>query len=60
MPGDIVVGPLTYEAIKDVYRVAQLGFFALKGVSTQIPLYKLLGLLDSQELEAASQKQSAR
>jgi len=60
MPGDIVVGPLTYEAIKDAYRLAQLGFFALKGVSTQIPLYKLLGSLESQELEPASQKQSAR
>lgn len=60
MPGDIVVGPLTYEAIKDLYRVAQLGFFALKGVSTQIPLYKLLGILESRELEAEPQKQSAR
>ena len=60
MPGDIVVGPLTYEAIKDLYRVAQLGFFALKGVSTQIPLYKLLGVLESREIEAAPQKQSAR
>jgi len=60
MPGDIVVGPLTYEAIKDAYRVAQLGFFALKGVSTQIPLYKLLGSLETPELEAAAQKQSAR
>jgi adenylate cyclase len=60
MPGDIVVGPLTYDAIKDVYRVAQLGFFALKGVSTQIPLYKLLGTLETQELEPAAQKQSAR
>ena len=60
MPGDIVVGPLTYEAIKDAYRLAQLGFFALKGVSTQIPLYKLLGSLESREIEAASQKQSAR
>jgi adenylate cyclase len=60
MPGDIVVGPLTYEAIKDLYRLAQLGFFALKGVSTQIPLYKLLGTLDTQELEPAAQKQSAR
>ena len=59
MPGDIVVGPLTYESIKDLYRVAQLGFFALKGVSNQVPLYKLLGSLDSRELEAASQKQSA-
>jgi len=40
--------------------VAQLGFFALKGVSTQIPLYKLLGVLESRELEAEPQKQSAR
>jgi class 3 adenylate cyclase len=60
MPGDIVIGPATYQAVKDRYHVAQLGFFALKGVSTQIPLYKLLGALEVQELEPASQKESAR
>ena len=60
MPGDIVVGPATYEAIKDGHQLAQLGYFALKGVSNQVPLYKLLGALESPELEAASRKQSAR
>ena len=60
MPGDIVIGPATYQAIKDRFDVAQLGFFALKGVSTQIPLYKLLGALEVPELEPASQKESAR
>ena len=60
MPGDIVIGPATYQAVKDRYDVAQLGFFALKGVSTQIPLYKLLGALEVQDLEPASQKESAR
>jgi adenylate cyclase len=60
MPGDIVVGPATYEAIKDGHQLAQLGFFALKGVSNQVPLYKLLGVVESPEMEAASRKQSAR
>jgi adenylate cyclase len=60
MPGDIVVGPATYEAIKDGHQLAQLGYFALKGVSNQVPLYKLLGALESPELESASRKQSAR
>jgi adenylate cyclase len=51
-PGDIVIGPKTYEAIRDEYRVAQLGYFALKGLSTQVPLYKVLGLLDAEEAAA--------
>ncbi len=59
MPGDIVIGPATYDAIKDRYRVTQLGYFALKGVSTQIPLYKLLGAPEAAELATASPKQSA-
>lgn len=58
-PGDIVVGPATYEALKDRYRVAQLGFFALKGVSTQVPLYKLLGALAAEDVAPAPQTQSA-
>lgn len=58
MPGDIVIGPATYEAIRDRYRVAQLGFFALKGVSEQIPLYKLLGELATPELAAAAPKEA--
>jgi adenylate cyclase len=45
-PGDIVMGPDTWEAVKDRYEVAQLGFFSLKGLSAQVPLYKVLSSLD--------------
>lgn len=51
-PGDIVIGPKTYEMIRDEYRVAQLGYFSLKGLSAQVPLYKVLGLLDAEEAAA--------
>ena len=57
MPGDIVIGPATYEAVRDRYRVAQLGFFALKGVSAQVPLYKVLGELEAPEMAAAAPKE---
>jgi adenylate cyclase len=56
MPGDIVIGPATYEAIRGRYRLAQMGYFALKGVSEQVPLYKLLGELEPEiETEAAKE-----
>ena len=42
-PGDVVIGPETYGAVQARYECAQLGFFALKGLSTQVPLYKVLG-----------------
>ena len=42
-PGDVVIGPETYGAIEGRFECAQLGFFALKGLSTQVPLYKVLG-----------------
>jgi adenylate cyclase len=42
-PGDVVIGPDTYAAIGDRYSCAQLGFFSLKGLSAQVPLYKVLG-----------------
>ena len=45
-PGDIVMGPETWEAVKDRYEVAQLGYFSLKGLSAQVPLYKVLSSLD--------------
>jgi adenylate cyclase len=45
-PGDIVIGPATHEAVKDRVNAAQMGFFALKGLAAQIPLYKVLGLVD--------------
>ncbi len=56
MPGDIVIGPATYEAIRGRYRLAQMGYFALKGVSEQVPLYKLLGELEP-EIEAQVAKE---
>jgi adenylate cyclase len=59
MPGDIVIGPATYEAIRGQYRFAQLGFFALKGVSEQVPLYKLLGELATTDLESVTPKEAA-
>jgi adenylate cyclase len=43
-PGDIVIGPQTYEAAKSKFRCAQMGFFALKGLSNQVPMYKVIGL----------------
>ncbi len=45
-PGDIVIGPETYEAVKDRVNAAQLGFFALKGLVSQVPLFKVMGLSD--------------
>ncbi|HET7453071.1 MAG TPA: adenylate/guanylate cyclase domain-containing protein [Thermoanaerobaculia bacterium] len=45
-PGDIVIGPETYEAVKDRVNAAQLGFFALKGLVSQVPLFKILGLAE--------------
>ena len=49
LAGDIVIGPATYEAIRDKYRVARLGHYALKGLSAQVPLYKVLGELSPEE-----------
>lgn len=45
-PGDIVVGPDTWAAVRDRFEVAQLGFFALKGLTAQVPLYKVLSSRD--------------
>ena len=33
-------------AVRDRFEVTQLGFFALKGLSTQVPLYKSLSSRD--------------
>lgn len=48
-PGDIVIGPQTYEAAKGKFRCAQMGYFALKGLSTQVPMYKVVGLLSPED-----------
>ncbi len=49
-PGDIVIGPETYEAVKDRVHAAQMGFFALKGLASQVPLFKVLGLAEKDVL----------
>jgi len=41
-PGDIVIGPQTWAAVRDRFEVTQLGYFSLKGLSAQVPLYKVL------------------
>jgi adenylate cyclase len=43
-PGDIVIGPETYEGVKDRVHAAPMGSFALKGLASQIPLFKVIGL----------------
>ncbi len=47
--GDVVIGPDTYEGVKSRFSVAQMGQFALKGLSTQVPMYKVLGSLSQDE-----------
>jgi len=47
--GDIVIGPATYEAIRDRFRVARLGHYSLKGLSTSVPMYKVLGAPSPEE-----------
>jgi len=42
-PGDVVIGPATFEAVQHRFETAQLGRFALKGLSAQVPLYKVIG-----------------
>jgi adenylate cyclase len=41
-PGDIVIGPETFAAVRDRFEVTQLGYFSLKGLSAQVPLYKVI------------------
>ena len=47
--GEICIGPATYEAIKGRFRVAQMGQFSLKGLSTQVPMYKVIGAVSPDE-----------
>ena len=47
--GDIVIGPATYESARDQFRCAQMGHFALKGLSAQVPMYKVIGALSPED-----------
>ena len=48
-PGDIVIGPGTYDAVRDRFRVARLGHYSLKGLSTSVPMYKVLAEASPEE-----------
>lgn len=60
MAGDIVIGPETYQAVKGRFSVAQMGLFALKGLSTQVPMYKVLGPISQDETVYASRAAAPR
>ena len=53
-PGDICIGPATYEATKNLFRVAQMGHFSLKGLSTQVPMYKVIEAISPEETVGVS------
>ncbi|MEP6801946.1 MAG: adenylate/guanylate cyclase domain-containing protein [Acidobacteriota bacterium] len=47
--GEICIGPATYEATRTLFRVAQMGQFSLKGLSGQVPMYKVIGAVSPEE-----------
>ena len=47
--GEICIGPQTYEATRSLFRVAQMGHFSLKGLSGQVPMYKVIDALSPEE-----------
>jgi len=47
--GDICIGPATYEATRSLFRVAQMGHFSLKGLSNQVPMYKVIEAVSPEE-----------
>ncbi|MEO8431076.1 MAG: adenylate/guanylate cyclase domain-containing protein [Acidobacteriota bacterium] len=47
--GEICIGPATYEATRSLFRVAQMGHFSLKGLSTQVPMYKVIDVVAPEE-----------
>ena len=48
-PGEICIGPATYEATRNNFRVAQMGHFSLKGLSTQVPMYKVIEAISGED-----------
>ncbi len=47
--GEICIGPATYEATRTLFRVAQMGQFSLKGLSGQVPMYKVIAAVSPEE-----------
>ena len=58
--GDIVIGPATYEATRGSFRTAQMGQFSLKGLSTQVPMYKVMGVLSPEETADIGPSQTSK
>jgi adenylate cyclase len=58
--GDIVIGPQTYDAAKGQFRCAQMGQFALKGLSTQVPMYKVISALSPEDTVGVTPAPTAR
>ncbi len=58
--GDIVIGPATYEATKSQFRCAQMGQFALKGLSTQVPMYKVVAAVSPEDTVGVAAPTGAR
>jgi adenylate cyclase len=59
-PGEIVIGPATYEATRSVFRVAQMGHFSLKGLSTQVPMYKVIEAVSGESTVGVAPAKTAR
>ncbi|HYK40860.1 MAG TPA: adenylate/guanylate cyclase domain-containing protein [Thermoanaerobaculia bacterium] len=59
-PGDICIGPATFEATRDQFVVAQMGHFALKGLSTQVPMYKVIESVSPEETVGWAPRDRAR
>ena len=57
--GDICIGPVTFEQTRGQFHVAQMGQFALKGLSTPVPMYKVMAA-HSPEETIAVERASAR
>ena len=59
-PGDICIGPATFEATRDQFVVAQMGHFALKGLSKQVPMYKVIESVSPEETVGWAPRDRAR
>src|SRR5215471_3024586 len=47
--GDTVIGPQTFDAVRSRFHVTEMGQYALKGLSTKVPMYKVLGPISEDE-----------
>jgi adenylate cyclase len=46
--GEVVIGPATLEAVRGRFRTVELGSFALKGLASKVPLYRVEGVANSE------------